>query len=92
MVERSTSSSIDQKPQDLTLEQIALRPQPDNTSGLAGKIDKLPNFSHLVPHQPVGQIAARYDGEHLAIVHDRQVPESWFLYRVADDVIDGRAT
>ena len=56
-------------------------------SGPGGKIDELFNLSYLVLYQPAGQIAARYNGKHIAVVHNRQVPESPLgdqLHRVAD--------
>jgi hypothetical protein len=43
----------------------------DHDSGPDSKVDKLLNLAHLVLDQPVGQIAARYNGEHLAAFHNR---------------------
>ena len=56
-------------------------------SGSGGKIYKSLHLSHLVLHQPVREIPARYDGEYLAVFHDRHVPEPALgdhLHRLAD--------
>src|SRR5450759_3741634 len=56
-------------------------------SGPLGNVDKFPNASLLILHQPVGQIAARYHGEHLTVFYNRQVPEPSigdYRHRLAD--------